>query len=993
MEGVPQSMMLSTGAWRQLTRLLLILAAGAAAQGQTMLPDTLRPEEGRTFWLTAEGSPYLCETTVNVMAGDTLRARPGATLRFANGSGLIVSGTLIVEGKRDSLVRFDLAEGALSRWLGIQLRQVAGSDSTRSILRYAHVNAANSVLNMNKPPAGTDGISARVERCLFTNSNLGPVCYGPGRYWFQNCLFDEISTFALYSAGARMDVINNIFLPHSVNTWAYGVMLFNPVAPVFEQVRYNCFYGGPANEWQNFITTYSSNETEYTQHDPDSTHVLADPLLDEFLVPLAESPLIDAGDPDYQDPDQTRSDIGPFYSLGAIAPCRILTLPSPSQWVLGYSYLGQIEMEAYPPATWTLLEGPPGLQLQQMNRNRLALIWPRQFQQTGQFTVRVHGVNQVEDQVHEDSLTAVLDFEPNVPPRLVQVEPCPAGDCLGQPVVVVDHLTAGSIAQVRLRVVDDNAGRLGVLQSYRYNTWLNGVPQPMVLGDSLWLNLQLDTAVVRLDVRFTDTFASDSLTLDIRPRYALLSGEVSGVIAESTGAVFLVGPVHVPAGASLRIEEGSSLVSGDMPLDGWVFDVAGSLSVEGSAEKPVIFRSLATHTRSSDRRPHFLRAQEGAVIEGIAHAQFEGYATALQLEHVGNTSPIPISDCRFVRTRTSVLSVDTPVEIARCRFERPADSLLLGSSAVYLAGGQGHRVQNNLFINPVVGVTVVDGEALIANNSFQTVQILSAGFPRWPQTTHLGFGRVQSLNSTLDVRNNLFQWRSVHFGEYFTNAQRDIYLASTPRALWLDAASTVRAEWNWFDCRNGWLRQADNSLVNVTHWVAFNDSTRLLSDLRAGQGSPRVDEGADFRLFADSPLVDAGDPSPQWLDAFDGSRADIGWRGGPLATEAAYTPVEGFVHAPQPGLAELPQRFRLRPPYPNPFNPSTTLELELDRAGQLDLRVYDLLGREMTVLARARLEPGVYRLYLDASRWASGTYFARARFAGEEQTARLLLIK
>ena len=61
--------------------------------------------------------------------------------------------------------------------------------------------------------------------------------------------------------------------------------------------------------------------------------------------------------------------------------------------------------------------------------------------------------------------------------------------------------------------------------------------------------------------------------------------------------------------------------------------------------------------------------------------------------------------------------------------------------------------------------------------------------------------------------------------------------------------------------------------------------------------------------------------------------------------------------------------------------------------GLLDLRVHDLWGRQVAVLAHGVLEPGRYRFALDATGWASGCYFARARLGGEEQVQRLLLVK
>ncbi|MCH8327939.1 MAG: T9SS type A sorting domain-containing protein, partial [Candidatus Marinimicrobia bacterium] len=62
------------------------------------------------------------------------------------------------------------------------------------------------------------------------------------------------------------------------------------------------------------------------------------------------------------------------------------------------------------------------------------------------------------------------------------------------------------------------------------------------------------------------------------------------------------------------------------------------------------------------------------------------------------------------------------------------------------------------------------------------------------------------------------------------------------------------------------------------------------------------------------------------------------------------------------GGPALPSEIALHSNYPNPFNPSTTLQLDLPQAGVVSLVVYDLLGRELTRLADGRLEAGFHSL-------------------------------
>ena len=72
---------------------------------------------------------------------------------------------------------------------------------------------------------------------------------------------------------------------------------------------------------------------------------------------------------------------------------------------------------------------------------------------------------------------------------------------------------------------------------------------------------------------------------------------------------------------------------------------------------------------------------------------------------------------------------------------------------------------------------------------------------------------------------------------------------------------------------------------------------------------------------------------------------------------------------------EAPKEAALMQNYPNPFNPETTIGFDLPSKGAIDLRIYDILGREVALLANDERVPGHHKVRWDASRFASGTYF------------------
>ena len=100
----------------------------------------------------------------------------------------------------------------------------------------------------------------------------------------------------------------------------------------------------------------------------------------------------------------------------------------------------------------------------------------------------------------------------------------------------------------------------------------------------------------------------------------------------------------------------------------------------------------------------------------------------------------------------------------------------------------------------------------------------------------------------------------------------------------------------------------------------------------------------------------------------------------------------------------LPSFFRLEQNYPNPFNPSTTIKFELPQSSDVRLTVFDLLGREVTVLVSEKSEAGYHSVEFNASNLSSGVYFYRlhARQSPKDvggqagdfvQTRKLLLIR
>ncbi len=80
--------------------------------------------------------------------------------------------------------------------------------------------------------------------------------------------------------------------------------------------------------------------------------------------------------------------------------------------------------------------------------------------------------------------------------------------------------------------------------------------------------------------------------------------------------------------------------------------------------------------------------------------------------------------------------------------------------------------------------------------------------------------------------------------------------------------------------------------------------------------------------------------------------------------------------------------------YPNPFNPSTTISFSLANAGNVSVRVFDSIGRQVALLNDGQLSAGVHQLIWDASSMSSGIYFYQMHYNGRiVATKKMTLLK
>ncbi len=90
---------------------------------------------------------------------------------------------------------------------------------------------------------------------------------------------------------------------------------------------------------------------------------------------------------------------------------------------------------------------------------------------------------------------------------------------------------------------------------------------------------------------------------------------------------------------------------------------------------------------------------------------------------------------------------------------------------------------------------------------------------------------------------------------------------------------------------------------------------------------------------------------------------------------------------------EIPSSFLLEQNYPNPFNPSTNIKFVIPKSSFVNLKVYDILGREIATLVNEEKTAGNYKVTFDAKNLASGIYFYRLKAGNYLSVKKMILLR
>jgi photosystem II stability/assembly factor-like uncharacterized protein len=180
------------------------------------------------------------------------------------------------------------------------------------------------------------------------------------------------------------------------------------------------------------------------------------------------------------------------------------------------------------------------------------------------------------------------------------------------------------------------------------------------------------------------------------------------------------------------------------------------------------------------------------------------------------------------------------------------------------------------------------------------------------------------------------------------------------------------------------------NIISIIRSLAFADESNGWVVADNGRSYRTTDGGDHWAMDSDingNPLfgIRFADPKRGWAVGTDG--AILRFNNAPLSV------------ADDRG-GEFPKRFSLEQNYPNPFNPTTKIQFTIVNRQLILVKVYDMLGREVSTLVNEVREPGTYTVQFDArlpggqgSNLASGVYFYKMQAGQFVQTRKLLLLR
>ncbi|MBL7190202.1 right-handed parallel beta-helix repeat-containing protein [bacterium] len=279
-----------------------------------------------------------------------------------------------------------------------------------------------------------------------------------------------------------------------------------------------------------------------------------------------------------------------------------------------------------------------------------------------------------------------------------------------------------------------------------------------------------------------------------------------------------------------------------------------------------------------------------------------------------------------------------------CGYYSPAitNCAISGNTAVYNGGG----IYCSSSSNPAITNCTISGNTAAGYGS-------SVG----------GGGICYYSNSSPEILNTIVSGNLGNYGVYLSSY-------SNPTITFSD----------FYNNQNGNFNNPPQWIGQITTTNANGDSCDQFYNIFFNPLFYSTTGDSAYYLTAGSPCIDAGDPASP--PDPDGSIADIG----------AFPYDSSWVSVDEPKICLMPSKTSLHYPYPNPFNPSSTISYQLSADSYVELIVYDIQGREVQSLVTGHLSLGYHEVLFDGRDLSSGMYFVRLTVDSRQSTVKKMVL-
>lgn len=492
---------------------------------------------------------------------------------------------------------------------------------------------------------------------------------------------------------------------------------------------------------------------------------------------------------------------------------------------------------------------------------------------------------------------------------------------------------------------------------------------------------------------------TDSLSVQItvNPSY-LLYGDLPDRLELQYSPYIVTEHIVIPEDDALTIEPGVELkfrqyedVARSASLS-----VLGPLHAIGNEDDPIVFSSEfppesrmeqtwpGIFVQSTDPDSTILDycqisgARHGVYMQGndftrISHSIFQDNRTGI---YALDSAKAIISENSFfpysIHLALNAYDSDLDVEGNYMFDQNVPDTIHHTSGRMYFRGSD-YRIRKNIFQGKHCGITLRSGDAEVYQNQFLSCHgTLSISNDCSPRIYNNIFSDIQVRAIYIHHQPNI---RPQIFNNIFANCDSTVVRGDTPEDS-LEFLAEISHNLFFNNQINFYSLPPGQELGILSDVNVNNDSCDAYQNIFLDPEFVNWEDG-DFHLTENSPCIDAG--IDIGLD-FAGDAPDIG------LFEFGLNLVEELRN-------HTARQFQIISCYPNPFNSTVSIGYSLEKDMEMSLSIFDLSGREITVLNQGFMKAGHNKINWKAGDIPSGVYFARLESSNIALIRKLQLLK